>query len=276
VVRRQGKVTYELHYDAAELPFAKGDKMIKNKRISYLFLAVSVFWLFPLAAFGDLYWESLLETRGVPAGMPKNMPKEILDQFNKTETIKNYLTSYGSRTEISSGTIIIDFKTMIMVQLNPTDKTYTKIDMMAAMEKMKGQNMMDGLADDMEITPTNETKKIAGYLCKKYNVRLMGTTSQYWLSRDVKGYKEYQTYNKKMEKIIQKIPAMKQMSMASKLDGFPVQTVIDMMGMTSTTTLKRMEQKSLSKDLFQIPKGYKLQEMQFPMGRIPKEGGSKE
>ncbi len=246
--------------------------MKKSKKIWCLFLTTIIFCSLPHVALGDLYWESRMETKGVPAGMPENMPKQILDQFNRTETTTNYLTSYASRTETITDAIIIDFQTLIMYQLNLIEKTYTKIDMMSAMENMKGQKITGGLAEDIEVTATNETKKIAGYMCRKYNVRMMGTTSQYWLSKDVTGYKDYQEYNKKMEKIIQKIPALKQMSMAGKLDGFPVRTTIDMMGVKSTTTLTRIEKKSLSKDLFQIPKGYKLQEMILPMGGMPPKG----
>jgi hypothetical protein len=35
--------------------------------------------------------------------------------------------------------------------------------------------------------------------------------------------------------------------------GFPVKTVNNMMGMTVTTTLQKIEKKSLSKDLFKVP-----------------------
>jgi hypothetical protein len=240
--------------------------MKKSRKIWYLFLAAILFCSLPHAAFGDLYWESLMETSGVPEGMPKNMPKEMLKQFNRSETTKNYLTSYASRTETVTGAIIIDFQTMVIYQLNPIDKTCFKIDMMSAMKSMNEQKMTEGMPDDMVVTATDEKKEIAGYMCRKYTVSMMGTTSQYWLSREVKGYKDYQEYNKKMEKIVQKIPALKQMSMAGKLDGFPVQTSIDMMGIKSTTTLTRIEKKSLSKDLFKIPKGYTVQEMTLPTG----------
>jgi hypothetical protein len=34
------------------------------------------------------------------------------------------------------------------------------------------------------------------------------------------------------------------------------------MGTTTTTTLKAIEEKSLSKDLFKVPKGYKLLDLE--------------
>jgi hypothetical protein len=129
--------------------------------------------------------------------------------------------------------------------------------------------MVGELTDDMSVTPTNETKKIAGYTCRRYNVKIMGTTSQYWLSKEVTGYRDYQEYNKKMEKIVKKVPALKQMTLAGKLDGFPVQTIIDMMGVTSTTTLVRIEKTPLDKALFQVPKTYRLKELALPPRGMP-------
>jgi len=55
------------------------------------------------------------------------------------------------------------------------------------------------------------------------------------------------------------------MSGISGKEGFPVRTVTDMMGVKSTTTLKTIQKKSLNKNLFKIPEGYKLIEMKIPL-----------
>jgi len=86
------------------------------------------------------------------------------------------------------------------------DKTYTKVNMMSVMD-----NTMGEMAKNIQVTPTNETKKIAGYKCKKYNVTVMGVKSKDWLSKDVEGYKEYRAISKKMEKMFQKNPRLRQM-----------------------------------------------------------------
>ena len=52
--------------------------------------------------------------------------------------------------------------------------------------------------------------------------------------------------------------------MASQLEGFPVKTVMNVMGITSKNTLQRIEKKSLPKDLFEVPKEYKLEELRMP------------
>jgi len=158
--------------------------------------------------------------------------------------------------------MIIEYGTMMMYQLNPVNKTYTKFDMMCMMDDKMGE-----IAKDSKVTPTNETKKIAGYKCKKYDVTMMGLKSEHWLSKEVKGYKEFRKISKKMEKRFKKNPRLRQMSMAgiSGEEGFPVKTVITTMGMTTTTTLKKIEKKSLSKNLFKVTKGYKLVKLPMPL-----------
>jgi hypothetical protein len=240
------------------------NKMKNRKWMGCLTLALMIFVAFSAMANADLYWESVAETGGIPEGLPENLPKQVRDQMleqfkTKTETTKNYLTSYASRTETEDMIIIMVFDTMMMYQLDPKAKTYTKVNIMTEMGQMAG-----GMAKDMQITPTNETKEIAGYKCKKYNVTVMGMKGEYWLSKDVKGYKEFKAINKKIYK---KNPKLKQMNMAgmSGEEGFPVRTVSNVMGMKSTTTLKNIEKKSLSKDLFKVPEGYKLKELKMPL-----------
>jgi len=53
---------------------------------------------------------------------------------------------------------------------------------------------------------------------------------------------------------------LRQMNMAAlmdQLDGFPVRTEMDFMGMTTETTLRQIEEKPLKPALFEVPAGYK-------------------
>lgn len=226
-----------------------------------------IFFTVSTVAYAELYWESEVATAGVPEGLaalPEQVRSQLLDQGKpETKTVKCYLTSNASRTDLSNGAImVIEFDTLTMYQVNVNNKTYTKIDMMSVMDQGMMKEMME-----IRVTPTNETKEIAGYKCKKYIVTMMGDKSEYWVSKDVKGYKEYKKMNEKLEKKFRKNPELRQMSIlgiASQLDGFPVKTVQSAMGMTTTTTLKKIEKKRLSKDLFKVPKGYKLQELSIP------------
>ncbi len=148
-----------------------------------------------------------------------------------------------------------------MYQIDPSEKTYTMVNLLTAMEQV-GQ----GMSEEMEITATNEIKKIAGYKCTKYIVTGMEVKTDHWVSREVKGYREYSAAIEKMEKKLNKSPSMEKFGMSgiSSKEGFPVMTVTDMMGMKSTTTLKNIQKKSLSKSLFIIPEGYKLIEVKLP------------
>ena len=238
---------------------------MKNRKwMLCLPLALMLFLTFTPMTYGDLYWETEVVSGGMPEGLPKNLPKQVLDQMSeqfkaKTETTKNYLTSYASRTETGGMIIIMEFDTMTIYQLDPMAKTYTKLNIMADIGQMAEEMMKD-----MKVTPTNETKEIAGYKCKKYNVTVMDMKSEHWLSKGVKGYKEFKAIS---EKIYKKNPKLRQMNMGgmSGKEGFPVKTVSNMMGIKTTTTLKKIEKKSLSKNLFKVPGGYKLKELKMPL-----------
>ena len=241
---------------------------MKNRKFMLCLPLALIFFLTLLPmAYADLYWVSVVKTGGEPKGLPENLPKEIRDQMlaqfkNETNTQKHYLTSYASRTETKEGITIMDFESMTFYQLNPENKTYSKINMASMMKGQMGE-MAKKMAEDSKTTRTNETKKIAGYQCRKYIVTMMGSENEYWLSKDVKGYKEFEAIN---EKLLKKHPELKQMQMPGITgeDGFPVETVTNMMGMKTVTLLEKIEKKSLSKDLFKIPAGYKLVETKMP------------
>ena len=216
------------------------------------------------AAMADLYWESDQETKGMP-GRP-----------DETKVIKTYLTAYASRTEREGQITIMNFDTKIMYHINPQAKTYQQINMaeMGKPPEMKGekgqmqQQMMKNMMGNIQVTPTQETRQIAGYNCQKYLVSGMMMNSDYWLSKDVKGYEEIKEIGKKIAGVFDENPMMKQMNIAGmmgQLDGFPVQMVMNIMKGTSTTTLKKIEKKSLDKSLFSVPEGYTQTQSKMPM-----------
>jgi len=215
-------------------------------------------------ATADLYWESDQETKGMP-GRP-----------DETKVIKTYLTAYASRTEREGQITIMNFDTKIMYHINPQDKTYQQINMaeMGKPHEMKGekgqmqQQMMKNMMGNIQVTPTEETRMIAGFNCRKYLVSGMMMNSEYWLSKDVTGYDELKEIGKKGAGIFDENPIMKQMNIAgmmSQLDGFPVQMVMNIMKGTSTTTLKKIEKKTLDKSLFAVPAGYTQTQSKMPM-----------
>ncbi len=184
---------------------------------------------------------------------------------------KHYYTSKASRIDLADGKVMImDFDKKLVYRLDPAAKTYQEMNMdeMAGSKQMANmpaeqRKMMESMMQSMQVTPTNETKTINGYKCTKYLVSFMMMNGEYWLSKDVKGYEELKGIGEKMAKSFEGNPMLKQMNIAAmmdKLDGFPVQTVTQVMGGTITNTLVKIEKKSLSDDLFKVPAGYTSQQ----------------
>jgi len=233
---------------------------MRYRKSIWMCLAVLFFFSAVSAAHAGLYWESLMVRKGVPEGMPPNMPKAALEQFNKTEVVKNFFTEDAMRTETADSVMIMNFEAMTMYNLNPVEKTYTVTDLKARPHGQEMDGMMKGMTDGMKVTATDETREIAGFMCRKYKVKMPMGEGIYWVTRDVKEYKTLRKMGKKMEEMMDKSPVLRQMNMAAlmdQLDGFPVRTEMDFMGMTTETTLRQIEEKPLKPALFEVPAGYK-------------------
>ena len=222
-------------------------------------LAVAVLLCLPGFVHAGFYFESEQVTVGVPGQPPGN------------KLIKTYLMDNFSRTDRGDAISIMDYQTMISYELNPLSKTYTKHDM----TKLRGMGEMEGasaeqmqriakqMADSMKIVPTDETMTVAGYDCRKYDVQFMMATGVYWVTQDIKGYKKLRTLTLNMAKAFEQNPMMKQMNvmaMMDQMEGFPIKTIMNVMGGQITTTVKTIQEKPLDKSLFEVPKGYTLVE----------------
>lgn len=223
-------------------------------------LVVVFFFVFAGSAFGDLYWETLQETK---AG-----------QTTTSEIIKNYYSRTGSRVETGKFIMIMDYASMIMYQVDPQKKTYSAISLNQMNPMMQGpagkgpknaekrkmfQQIMKGMTDSIQVTPTTEQKQIGGYDCHKVNVQVMMMSSQYWVSKEVPGYGELKEITAGVAEKFQGNPLWAQMTQASmlnKMDGFPVQVITNVSNRTMTTTLQKIQEKNLSPDLFKVPAGY--------------------
>jgi hypothetical protein len=237
-----------------------------GSKLMLLLFSVVLGLMISSVAMADLYWESDQETKAMPG------------RADESKVIKTYLTSYASRTEQNGQITIMNFDTKVMYLINPQAKTYQQINIaeMGKMPEMKGQKgqmqqqqqMMKNMMGNIQVTPTQETRQIDGYNCQKYLVSGMMMNSDYWISKDVKGYEEVREIGKKVATIFDENPMMKQMNIAGmmgQLDGFPVQTVMNVMKGTITTTLKKIEKKPLDKSLFSVPDGYTLEQSKTPM-----------
>jgi hypothetical protein len=214
--------------------------------------------LFAPSAKADLYFES------------ENVSTNLPNQPNGTAIQKNYFTSNRSRIEMGNGKVfILDYNAMKLFTLDSRAKTYTELNLgevpglpedMPAANKEKMAELM-GAVLAIHVTPTNEVKTIEGYQCRKYNANLATMNGEYWVSKDVKGYKELKAMGAKLGTFTERYPMLRQINIAGmvdKLDGFPVYAINHMMGGTVESTLKKIEQKTLDPGLFVIPKDYAL------------------
>ncbi|SPF45573.1 conserved exported hypothetical protein [Syntrophobacter sp. SbD1] len=209
------------------------------------------------SATADLYWE----TESISTNVPH--------QPNGTSIQKYYFTSTASRVELGGSKVfIVDYSSMELYTLDTKAKTCTHLNLtelaglpgMAPADKQKMAEMIGSMMG-IQITRTGELKNIAGYKCRKYKVHIAMVNGEYWVSQDVKGYKELRCLGAKMGVIADRNPMLKQMHVAGivdKLGGFPVYTVNHVMGGTVESTLKKVEEKSLDPGLFTVPKDYAI------------------
>jgi len=230
---------------------------MRTGKLGVFFIFLALCTIFAIAsAHADLYWENENVTKGIPR------------QPDGTKLQKNYFTAAAARIEPGDGNVfIVDYNAMIMHSLKPAEKTYSTMDLnepigvpsgLSGPDKEKMGKMM-GEMMRIKITPTNETKVIEGYKCRKVIADIAMLQGVYWVSKDVKGYEELRATGARIAKVVDKNPMLRQMNLAGmveKLDGFPVHTVNTVMGGTITSTLKKVEQKPLDPQLFKIPNGY--------------------
>jgi len=205
-----------------------------------------------LAAAG-IYWESSQTSQGMPG------------QKDGSKTLKSYLSENGSRVESEGSIMVFNIKNGTMYQIDPQTQTYSEMSLQALADQMSAMDegasaAMQKMMGSPEVVPTQETRTINGYKCKKFMVNFMMAESEYWVSADIPAAREAQELGRKMADALSQNPMLKQMNLAAMLadlGGFPVETIVKMMGGQMKTTLTKIEQKKLAENLFTVPKGYK-------------------
>jgi hypothetical protein len=209
-----------------------------GKIISVIFALLLV----PIMALADIYWESQQTVEGGNGSPPR------------AKTIRNYFTPTYSRMDIGENVMIADFNTMTGYVLDTSIKQYLVMKMNAV------GKIPEGLKEEIQVTPTDETRTIAGYKCRKYMVSYMKRAYEEWLSKEVEGYQELKAINDKLSGVVHDNPLFQMgiVGKMDKLDGFPVQTVMPMDGgRKRIVTLSRVSQKPISPSVFTVPDGYK-------------------
>ena len=127
-----------------------------------------------------------------------------------------------------------------------------------AMEKMMGNQAMVGSSQGtIEVLKTAEKKTISSYACVKYVLQEDGKeTGSIWTTTAIPDFKSMQKDFKDFSQRMAAQMPMKGGQMAAamaKIDGFPIQTTIA--GITTTVT--KIEKKSVAVSEFEVPAGYK-------------------
>lgn len=126
-------------------------------------------------------------------------------------------------------------------------------------QKMESLSAMMGGGNDapVEIKATGETKTVSGFACKKYVMTRSGKDlATMWVTPDVSGFaglrKDWMEFGKRMATLTN----MTGLGEAyQKMDGFPMETEMDMMG-KMTTTVTKVEKRSTPAGEFSVPAGY--------------------
>lgn len=183
---------------------------------------------------------------------------------------KTYLSDQGMRIETGDGTaMVVNFKEEKFYQINLNDKTYTETkfeDFMKPQDEKDAEltaqmgKMMEQMMASMEVTKTEETQEIKGYNCTKYLVSIMGSTSDYWVTKDVKEYDVMMKQTDQYKELFKKNPILSGISagfdMQKKIDGFPIRIINKMMGMEIVQEVEKIETEKIDKDVFQPPKEF--------------------
>jgi hypothetical protein len=234
-----------------------------------------------------LYWQSTTE---------ETAGKHTEENFAISKMFKMVKTG-GT----NDGSIIITrLDKQLFWTLNPEKKTYTEMtfdDMekmvsngSAQMDKMKEQmkNMpeeqrkmmekMMGTQNDqpVEVKKTGETKSVAGYKCTKF-IAFRGEEEvmSLWVTKDLTGFgplmADWKEFAQRMSAMTARF-SKGSSDMYKNIDGFPMETTIKIMNNTVTTTVTKVEKRSIPPTEFDIPAGYKKvkSEMKESMQKMDK------
>jgi hypothetical protein len=246
-------------------------------KLAMLALAVLVF---PALVGADVFMKEKLHTDGMTV-MGQAQPPD-----DKTATIwiakDKMRRDQGDMSTIAK---LVNDK-VVVFHLNHPKKTYMELSMGSA----DLQEMASAIGGDIKvkITPTNESKKIGNWNCKKYiqemDMGMMPMRSEIWASEDIKiPYQDF--YERLSVAMAAQQPGMTMPMEAMqeemhKIKGVPVLTSSSMTVMKNTTVKSSRELLEIKEDtapagIFDIPEGYSKQEMPQAPGKRKMPGKQK-
>jgi len=240
-------------------------------------LAAALLLALPLAAHADQMFKSVTHTDAFTM-QGKTQPAQ-------TDTSVTWVSDDGKRMQSNVGDsvsyIFVDGGAAIHV-LNNHEKTYVDYpfvgatdSLLAAIEKQQGPEaaqqfkaMMGMMKLEITVTPTDSTKTIGKYSCRKYNVAMgmgmMKSAVEMWATKDIA--MSFDMFNIMSRLNMMVLPGFEQaMAEFKKIEGVPIHSVstVDVMGSTvkSTVDLIHQEAGTAPAGSYEIPKDYTRQSM---------------
>ncbi len=161
--------------------------------------------------------------------------------------------------------MIMDIEAQKLYMVNHGNKSYIETSLPLDMTKLMPEQMaqmMKGMMESMTINvqPNGQTKKVTNWNANGYDVKMtvMGMEMKmiFWASKDVPfDWKNYSDLYSELYKAQFRM-GEKFMAEFKKVQGFPVETEVDAMGMKVTTTTVEISQKTPGADTYSLPTGY--------------------
>jgi hypothetical protein len=228
--------------------------------------------MFPLVLHADVFLKQKVHTDAFEM-MGQTQPAKDVTQTT-------WLTANGIRNDNDEQSVIIRSDKNVVTLLDHKQKTYREIplDFSAMAKNATGgnekeseemQKMMSNMMKfKLTVTPTNDTKKINSWNCKKYLQQMetpMGpSTTEVWACEDIKV--NFELYSKLAVTMFAQMPGMKE-NMAEitkevkKIKGVSVlsNTSMSMMGkiMKTSSELLEVKEENAPAGILNIPPGYK-------------------
>ncbi len=190
-----------------------------------------------------------------------------------TDTSVAWMTTGRARVDKGdSVTFIVNMDKQIAYVLNNRQKNYSEISLKQDDSAASDNPMAQMMTISATVTPTDETKKIGKWDCRKYDVDLklggIDMKQEIWATEDVKI--DYEMFHQASNAMLSQFPGYEDlMKEMKKVKGVPIQTTINvsMMGNNMTRTINVIEIKDEAPPGgYDIPKDYTKTEMTNPMG----------
>ena len=161
--------------------------------------------------------------------------------------------------------MILDIEAKKLYMVIHSSKSYIETSLPLDMTKLMPEQMaqmMKGMMEGMTISvqANGQTKKVANWNANGYDVKIsmmgMEIKMVFWASKDVPfDWKKYTDLYSEIYKAQYRM-GEKFMEEFKKVQGFPVETEMDAMGMKATTTTVEISQKNPAAGTYSVPAGY--------------------